>query len=178
MNRILRRIYSPERVQELLGALVAELGPPLQIQLPNLRVAYIESGVAPNLLISADIENAGDADTRINCWVVAQLTWQGGSAFRFAICPPLQAGGHANVLFPVIEEVPEKVLANVCVTVDPPTPEHPGGLIWESNELDNTTCTGFYTSLIVPVEPPPDLPGQPDLNRIPPEDPGWGKAQS
>jgi len=166
-------------LQRRLGQLVAEyVGPRPSLQLPNLRPTHINPAFPPNMQISVEIENSGAIPTTHRCWVLLELTVRSRTvppkSWRvFGICDPLLAHQRTTVYFPVIQGVPEDVVATAFVIVDVPSLKFPGGLIRESDENDNYLCAGWTTSLAEPQEIP-DPPGH-SINEIPPEDPEWGK---
>jgi len=166
-------------LQRRLGELVADyVRPRPRLLLPNLHPTFINPAFAPNMQICVEIQNNGDAPTAHRCWVLLELTVRSRAIqpqtwSLLGICDPLPAHQRTTVYFPLIQGVPEEAVATACVTVDVPTPQNPGGLIWESNEDDNYLCASWTTSLAEPREIP--NPPEHSINEVPPEDPDWGK---
>jgi CARDB protein len=160
------------RLFDLLGGdLVATAGRSrIQIHLPNLRCREVDLSFAvDHLHVRATVENVGLARARA-CDVVAQvwLSATGQTHLLQARCPALDAGSYQQLDLGVVHNVAGGQFANATVIVDPPTPAHPGGEVWESNKDDNVCTNGIYTALITPRDPPTADPGPP---KGPPEPP-------
>ena len=163
------------RQAELLYAglrdLVAKLEeqPQYRIFLPNLRIPYCHIHVLTDLIrIDADVLNDGLAVSR-ECNLLGRISVvlptghivpQPDVVLR---CPALQPGFFS--WFRPFHEFPNPGDGHsiiVHLEVDPPTPERPGGDVWESNETDNTASCMVFTTLQTPRDPP-DSPDSPSI---------------
>ena len=122
--------------------------PPIQIQLPNLRLDKIKfETVGQQVDLFVDVENAGPRDARdydvitmvsvIDPQNPSQLVGSQSFSARF---PALIAGDeHRGYLGTIsLPNRNQDYDLSVTAMADPPTQALPGGEIWESNEQDNS----------------------------------------
>jgi hypothetical protein len=124
--------------------------PILQLQLPNLRVLNVFFSLRTSqndLLIHADIVNDGNAKSG-PCKVQLQTSINNQPPVTQPLidCPALVPFETWGTDF-TLHNVPFNAWVIVIVTVDPPSPGHPGGSVWESNETDNTLMTQHFVDV-------------------------------
>lgn len=124
--------------------------PILQLQLPNLRVldVFFSLRTSQNdVLIHADIINDGNAKSGpCKVEIKTSINHQGPVTQPLINCPTLAPFETWGTDF-TLQNVPFNAFLVVIVTVDPPTPGHPGGSVWESNEKDNTLIAQHFVDV-------------------------------
>jgi hypothetical protein len=178
--------FEPRIDTRLLQLLISRLGelqivqppPPPPLLLPNLQprdwlgqdpIEINQVGLGPGPNFAPDIEvlfhfaNTGGRDSgpfEIEADVVCAPSRIKGCGNHIIQVNNLPAGAIATERITVLTEVPANFPVTVSVTVylDKPTPDRPGGRVWESDETDNRAFGFLGFPAHVPVIEPADGP--------------------